>query len=81
MGRRRLLRELDSEEISEQMAFDLLDVEESQAARSRRPAPAAAPPRAPSPVLPARAPTHRAEVESVITSVFLKFPGAKLVGP
>jgi hypothetical protein len=80
MGRRRLLRELDSEEISEQMAFDLLDVEDAQAARSRRPAAPPAP-RAPSPVLPPRAPTNRAEVESVIASVFLKFPGAKLVGP
>jgi hypothetical protein len=81
MGRRRLLRELDSQEISEQMAFDLLDVEDARAARSRPPATPSAPPRAPSPVLPARMPAHRAEVESVITSVFLKFPGAKLVGP
>lgn len=75
MGRRRLLRELDSYELSEQMAFDILD-NRDVARASRRSL-------APSPMTPAAPPRPASPDETIeaLTSVFLKMPGATMIGP
>lgn len=44
MGVKRMLRELDSEEITDQMAFDIIDAEDAEAQRKGIPAPTATPP-------------------------------------